>query len=226
VAALALFIWRSLRQATPLLNLRVFSNRIYTAAETSVFFIGAAQFGGMIILPLYFELLRGKGVVDTGLLLLAYGAGAAIAMRTGGQLTDRFGGGITSVAGLTITVATTIPFAFLSGQASLTGVEILLFLRGVGLGLSGLPSMSAAYATVIAEQLPDATAEGNILQRTGGALGSALFVVILENHARSAEGGFHTAFFWLTITTAVAFIAALWLTVEERRHRQQQAAGI
>jgi hypothetical protein len=69
----------------------------------------------MIILPLYFELLRGKGVVGTGLLLLAYGAGAAIAMRTGGRLTDRLGGGITSVAGLIVTVSTTIRFVFLGG---------------------------------------------------------------------------------------------------------------
>jgi EmrB/QacA subfamily drug resistance transporter len=220
-AALGMFIRRSLHSAAPLLDLRVFASRVYTAAETSVFFIGAAQFGGMIILPLYFELLRGKGVVGTGLLLLAYGAGAAIAMRTGGRLTDRFGGGITSVVGLIVTVATTIPFIFLSMHASLIVVEFLLFVRGTGLGLSGLPAMSAAYSAVTRDRLPDATAQGNILQRTGGALGSALFVVILENNARSVEASFHTTFFWLTITTAAALAAALWLTAEQLRNRRQ-----
>jgi EmrB/QacA subfamily drug resistance transporter len=222
---LTLFIWRSLRISTPLLNLRVFTNRTYTAAETSVFLTGAAQFGGMIILPLYFELLRHKDVVDTGLLLLAYGIGAAIAMRIGGTLTDRYGGGITSAAGLAITVATTIPLAFFDANVSLIAIEALLFLRGAGLGLSGLPAMSAAYATVSKDDLPDATATANILQRTGGALGSALFVVILETNTHNILDAFHTTFWWLTITSIAALAGALWLTTEQRRRTQTPATS-
>jgi hypothetical protein len=65
--------------------------------------------------------------------------------------------------------------------------------------------MSAAYSAVTTDQLPGAAAQGNILQRTGGAP----FVVILENHARSGEASFHTTFFWLAITSAVALAAAL-----------------
>lgn len=112
------------------------------------------MFGGLIILPLYFELLRHQGTVDTGLLLLAYGSGAVLAMRAGGRLTDRLGGGITASAGLTITVATTLPLAFLSAHAALAGVEALQFLRGTGIGLAGVPAMSAAYATVARDKRP------------------------------------------------------------------------
>jgi len=215
-AALAAFAWRSWHRQASLLDLRLFTDRVYAAAETSLFFNGGALFGGLIILPLYFELLRQQGTIATGLLLLAYGSGAVLAMRSGGRLTDRFGGGITASAGLAITVATTLPFAFLSAHAALAGVEALQFLRGIGIGLAGVPAMSAAYATVPRDKLPDATAQSNILLRVGGSLGSALFVVVLESYA-SPAAGFRAAFAWLTATSAVALLAAGWLTIEQRR---------
>jgi EmrB/QacA subfamily drug resistance transporter len=222
IAALATFAWRSLHHQTPILDLRLFTNRVYAAAETSVFFTGAALFGGMIILPLYYELLRGKGLVATGLLLLAYGGGAALSMRLGGRLTDRFGGGVTAMAGLVVTAATTVPFVFLGAHAGLVGIEALQFLRGVGISLAGIPAVSAAYATVARDQLPDATAQANILQRVGGSLGSALFVVILENHGAADTSAFHVTFAWLTATSALALLAAIWLTIEQRRSRSSR----
>lgn len=217
VTAVVLCIQRSLYCPAPVLDLRLFGNRVYTAAETAVFFSGASLFGGMIVLPLYFELLLAKGVMETGLLLLAYGGGAALSMRFGGQLTDRLGGGVTSAVGLTITVATTLPFVFLSADANLVSVEILQFLRGIGVGMAGMPAMSTAYATVGPVKLPDATAQTNILQRFGGALGSALFVVILENTRTTGITAFHTTFWWLSGSAVIALLAAIWLSLEQRR---------
>jgi EmrB/QacA subfamily drug resistance transporter len=216
ILALVLFVRRSLRSPAPLLDLRLFGNRVYTAASISVFFTGAALFGGMIILPLYFELLRGEPVVATGLLLASYGVGAVVAMSVGGRLTDRFGG-VVSVAGLTLTVATTIPLALFDANASLVGIEILLFLRGIGLGLAGLPAMSVAYATVARDKLPDATGQSNILRRVGASLGGALFVVVLENNGGSTDVAFQTTFWWLTGASIVALGLALWLTSQQRR---------
>jgi EmrB/QacA subfamily drug resistance transporter len=214
-AAVVAFAVRSLRQRAPLLDLRLYRNRVYAAAQVSVFFTGSALFGGMIILPLYFELLRGRGVVATGLLLVSYGAGAAVAMLLGGRLTERFGGGLTSVAGLAVTVATTAPLAWLGPHAGLVAIEALLFVRGIGLGLSGLPAMSVAYATVPRAKLPDATSQANIIRRVGGSLGGALFVVVLGS--RPGLAAFHATFWWLTGAAAFALLLAAWLAVEERR---------
>lgn len=220
IIALVAFVWSSLHRQAPLLDLRLFKNRVYTAAETTVLFSGAALFGGMIILPLYFELLRNKGVVATGLLLMIYGVGAALAMRFGGRLTDRLGGGIVSVYGLLLTVVTTIPLAYLGRHVNLVGVEALQFVRGIGLGLAALPALSAAYATVTRDQLPDATAQSNILQRVGGSIGSALFVVVLEDKGPPSTAAFHDTFWWLSMTSAAALLCATWLTVEQRRTRK------
>lgn len=63
-----------------------------------VLFNGAALFGGMIVMPLYFQLQRENGIVDTGLLLVAFSLGAAATFPVAGWLTDRYGGGLVATA--------------------------------------------------------------------------------------------------------------------------------
>ncbi len=183
----------------------------------AVFFTGAGLFGGVIILPLYFQVLRGHSVMDTGLLLLSFGAGTALTMRTGGRLTDRFGGGIVATGGLALSAATTLPFVFLPADANMVLVQVILFLRGVGMGLAGMPLMSAAFATAPKQLLSHATAEINILQRVAGALGSAIFVAVLTKDGPPDVGAFHHTFLWLTLTSLAATGIAGWVALEGRR---------
>jgi EmrB/QacA subfamily drug resistance transporter len=205
-----------------ILDLSLFANRTYAAAQTSVFFCGASLFGGLIILPLYYQILRRQSVVSTGLLLLAYGVGSAVSLRLGGKLTDRMGGGITAVIGLVLTIATTLPFLVFGAGANIIIVEVLLFLRGVGASFAGLPVMSSAYAVVDRDSLPDATVQANILLRIGGSLGSALFVLILEQRQPVDVRSFHVVFGWLTVTATLALATSAWLAIEQRRSLTSQ----
>jgi len=176
-AALILFTRRSLHRTSPLLDLRLFTNRVYTAAACQTVFGGAALFGGQIVMPLYFQLQRNQPIVDTGLLLLPFGLGAAAMFPLAGRLTDRYSGGC----------------------------------------------VAAAMAAIARHQLADASAVINILARVGGALGSALLVVILTNtlpHTASgaaATAAFHTTFWWLTAAAIAALAGSGWLVAEQRR---------
>ncbi|HYO18558.1 MAG TPA: DHA2 family efflux MFS transporter permease subunit, partial [Dermatophilaceae bacterium] len=89
---IALFVRRSLRRTSPLLDLRLFTNRVFAAAAFQMVFGGAALFGGMIVMPLYFQLQHQQPIVNVGLLLLPFGLGAAATFPLAGRLTDRFGG--------------------------------------------------------------------------------------------------------------------------------------
>ncbi|MEW1863574.1 multidrug efflux MFS transporter [Streptomyces sp. NBC_00669] len=222
IVAMALFAWRSLTVDTPVLDLRLFRNRVYTAATTSVFFTGAALLGTMILLPLYYQLIRHEGVVTSGLLMLGIGCGSALSMPFGGPITDRVGGGIVSAAGLTLSLAGVLPMAFLDAR---TGYLILLPLQaavGFGLGLSAMPSLSVAYATVPRERLPDATSEANIIQRVGGAVGTAVLVMVLETNGTATDSSFHRACFWLAGAVFIALCQSLWLTKVESSRRKQE----
>lgn len=228
---LAVFARRSLRRRFPLLDLRLFTNRVYTAAAAQMVFGGAALFGGQIVMPLYFQLQRSQPIVDTGLLLLPFGLGAAATFPVAGRLTDRYGGGRVAAAGLAVTAAVTIPMALIGPDANLLGVEALQVLRGIGLALAGAPVVAAAMATVTKNQRADASAVINIASRVGGALGSALLVVILTNNLPHAAAttvtaaAFHTTFWWLAAASVAALAAAGWLVVEQRRSTPGTAAS-
>ena len=123
------------------MDLRLFTNRVHTAAAGQMVFGGAALFGGQIVMPLYFQLQRSEPIVDTGL-LLPFGLGAAATFPLAGRLTDRYGGGRVAAAGLPLTALATIPMALIGPDASLVG-ENALYMASVGyrvVGIDGAPT--------------------------------------------------------------------------------------
>ena len=75
VLLIAAFVVRALRFERPLLDMRLYANKEYTAATVTMFCFGAALFGGMILMPLYFQTVRHEDAVYTGLLLAPAGWG-------------------------------------------------------------------------------------------------------------------------------------------------------
>ena len=203
--ALIAFVALSRRRSDPILDLTLFANRAYTAATTTGAFAGAAMFGAALLLPLYFQLGRGATPLETGVSLISLALGTAVTLPVTGRLTDRVGGGIVCVLGGVATVATTVPFALIDTHADAALVQVLLFARGVAIAFAVVPTGSAAYKAVTAEQLPDAATQFNIGMRIGGALGGALITAML------VDQGLHAAFWWLTGASALGLLSALWL---------------
>jgi len=85
------------------------------------------------------------------------------------RLTQLFGIRGTSLRGALIAFLGTLPFLYLSSQHFSLGIlAVALFVRGMGMSAVGIPSISAAYASVRKEELPMATTSLNIVQRLGG----------------------------------------------------------
>jgi EmrB/QacA subfamily drug resistance transporter len=220
VLGLAAFAVRSQRHRHPLMDLGLYRNPVYVAACGTSAFTGAMMFGGALLFPLYFQILHGHGPTDTGLLLLSLGGGTVLALPLAGRFTDRYGGGIVSVWGNAVAVVATIPFAFLGADGNPILVQSLLAVLGAAIALGAVPPGIAAFKTVRSDQLPDATAQVGIVQRIGGALGGALFAVIL---ARGLPGGaeqaFQAAFRWLAGSAIVGLAWSLWLWAATRAGR-------
>src|SRR5207302_7044012 len=87
----AAFIVHALRIPRPLLDVRLYLNRVFAGASFTTFGLGAALFGAMILVPLYYQEVRGQSVIATGLLNGPQGIGALIAMPIAGRLTERYG---------------------------------------------------------------------------------------------------------------------------------------
>ena len=243
-----LFVWHSTRVARPLIDLRLFRERGFRAAAIATFLLGAALFGVLLIIPLYYQVARGESALDAGLLLAPQGIGAAVMLPISGRLTDRLGGGPVVVAGVSVIALATVPWLFVTAHTPYALLGALLFVRGLGLGASIQPTTAAAYAVIESSQVPRATAALNTLRQVGGSIGVALLAVALQHDsaaalmARGGTGGggllgplppgereqisgplataFDHAFIWALAMALLAIIPAVALLRAERASRR------
>jgi EmrB/QacA subfamily drug resistance transporter len=222
VALTLVFGWHARRVERPLLDVRLYANRIFGAASLTTFGLGAALFGAMILVPLYYQEVRHESVIATGLLVGPQGIGMLLVMSLTGRLTDRFGGGRVAIVGVSLLALSTIPLALVGPSTSVLVISLVLVLRGVGIGLSFMPAMTAAFSSLRPEQLSDATPQMNVLQRIGGAIGTAVLAVVLQRasgHAPSLAklaGAFDSAYWWSLGIAALSLIPCVVLLRAER----------
>ncbi|GAA3640310.1 DHA2 family efflux MFS transporter permease subunit [Kineosporia mesophila] len=220
---LVAFVAHQLIVPKPLLDLRLFRNPRYAVASLANFCLGAAIFGAIILLPLYFQLVRGEDAVATGLLLMPQGAGVALGMIVGAGLTDRIGSGWTGVSGSLLSLVATLPFTAIGVGTSYVLLDSLMVVRGLGVGFCAVAVSAAAFRAIDASRIPDATVQNNVLQRLGGSAATAAFAVILQHQLESATSsqavadGFGTAFWWVVAISAGSGLPLLWLIPAERR---------
>ncbi len=215
----ALFARHGLRSARPLLDVRLFRSRHFAAAAGTTFLIGAAMFGSMLVLPLYYQVARGQDALGAGLLMAPQGIGAALAMPFSGRLVDRIGGGRVALAGCSILTLATVPFVFVGAHTSTVLLHGVLLVRGFGLGFAMMPAMAAAYSRLESVQVPRATSALNALQRIGGSIGTALLAVVLQRKARSTvevATAFAHTFAWALGLTFLTLLPAAVLAWSER----------
>jgi EmrB/QacA subfamily drug resistance transporter len=231
LALIATFILHSLRARNPLLNVRLYRRPTFSTASVAMFLLSAALFGGMILMPLYWQDIRHESVIDTGLLVGPQGLGAAVVMPLAGKLTDRMGGGPLSLLGVALTTLATIPFALVGAHTSIAWLSVVMLVRGMGIGFAFMPAMTAAFAALERSELADATPQLNVLQRVGGSLGTAVLAVVLQRalsgaHTLSAAASAYGTAFWAsTAMTAVAIVPSLILMRAERAARAQRKQG-
>jgi EmrB/QacA subfamily drug resistance transporter len=231
VVLVAAFIFRALRIPNPLLDLQLYRRWHFSAASIVMFALGAAVFGAMILMPLYWQELRGYNVIDTGLLTGPQGLGMAITMPLAGRLSDRYGGGPVAFVGVVATALLTIPFALIGAHTSVLLLAIAMLFRGAAMGSSFMPAMTAAFAALERSEVSHATPQLNVLNRIGGSVGTTILAVVLANaerHAHSPAAAAHaygTAFWWSVGMAALAVIPCVVLMRAEKNARAAAASA-
>ncbi len=231
LALIGVFVLHALRIERPLLDVRLYANRVFAGASATTFGLGAALFGAMILVPLYYQNVRGASVIDTGLLNGPQGIGALVAMPLAGKLTERLGGGRVAIAGVLALCLSTLPLAFVGAHTSEVLISLVLVVRGLSIGFSFMPAMTAAFAVLRPEQLSDATPQLNVVMRLGSAIGVAVLAVVLERasvhaHSRGALAHAFAHTYWWGLGIAVlSLIPCLLLLRAERPAQTEAVAG-
>ena len=183
--ALAAFVWHGLRTHDALIDLRLFANRVFSASSVTLILMVIAVFGGMLLIPLYLQVVRGESPMDTGLLLAPQGFGAMIAMPVAGQLTDRTGVGRIVPFGLTVVALSFLGLTQLEAHTSYWLLSAILFLQGLGMGFTMMPTFSGAMQTLRRRDVARASTTLNINQQVGASIGTAVMSVLLTHELTS-----------------------------------------
>jgi EmrB/QacA subfamily drug resistance transporter len=227
------FGWHAPRVERPLLDLDLYKSRVFSAASLTTFGLGAALFGAMILVPLYYQEVRHESVIVTGLLNGPQGLGALVAMPLASKLTERFGGGRVALVGVSILCLSTLPLVFVGAHTSIVLISLTLVVRGVSIGLSFMPAMIISFSALRRDQVSDATPQLNVLQRVGGAIGTAILAVVLQrasehaatvsrttsSHPAMAEllaGAFRSSYWWALGIAALSLIPCMFLLRAEK----------
>ncbi|MEO3747268.1 MDR family MFS transporter [Plantactinospora sp. B5E13] len=224
---LAAFTTYALRVTrTPVIDLRLFRYRSFSASAALLFLSGAALYGPLFLLPLYYQQVRGFDAFTTGLVLAPQGVGTALALAVIGPLADRIGARPLVLAGALVTALGTLAYTQVASGPDDVLLAVALVLRGVGLGAVGIPVMAAAYQQLPHSAIAHGTSAMNILQRLGASFGTAVIAVILQQRLDEHGIGDVTAgvrpesfvgAFWWTVGSAVLILPlALLLPGRER----------
>jgi len=181
VVLFAMFLKVAIRKRDrALIDLRLFKGKIFAAATVTQFMSNGISFAGQMLIPIYLISACGRSPSAAGWLLAPLGVGMICSYPWMGALTQRFGIRKLSAGGAFLALAGTLPLVWLASHGlSVTVLACALFLRGVGLSAVGIPSISAAYASVERRDLPMATTSLNIVQRLGGPTMTTLCATFL-----------------------------------------------
>jgi EmrB/QacA subfamily drug resistance transporter len=213
VVLLGVFVLQNLRRRgaiTPVLDLRLFRNRAFSGASSLMFLSGLSMYGALFLLPLYYQQVRGVGVLEAGLLMAPQGIGALLPRKLAGRLADSLGARPVVLAGMLIAAAATVPFALAGPHTSYLLLSLVLVVRGAGLTSANIGVMAGAFTGIPKASVPDATTGTRIMQQVGGSFGTAVLAMILVRQSYQAT------FWWSVGFTALALVPAILLPARNR----------
>jgi MFS family permease len=221
VALLAAFAGYALRNAHLLVEVRLLARRPVASATAVLFFSGFSLYGALLLMPLYYQDVRGTSALAAGVMLVPQGIGTLLSRAVAGRTIDRFGSRVIALAGFVIVAAATVPFALAGPHTSEWQLAVWMVIRGFGLGAVTLPVIVAGYIGLDKQQIPHSSVLTRTAQQIGGSFGTAVLAVILEGavaaHAATATGAFHVAFWWSVGFSAIAVLLSLWLPGAQRK---------
>jgi EmrB/QacA subfamily drug resistance transporter len=180
LGALALFIWRELTSADPVLDLRVFRHRDFALGILAQWAATAAMFGTFFLVPLFLQRVRGYGALETGIYTLPTALASAVFMQIGGRVFDRVGVRPPVLVGMSLIGLAMWFLSGLRGDTSGEDLRLPLALLGAGMG-----SMMMALNTHLLNSAPRelvgrVTSLTSSLQNVVASLAIATFATLLQ----------------------------------------------
>ena len=186
---LALFGARARKAEHPLLDLRLFRNRVFTTSSLALFLLGGAFMGLIVYLPLFLVNVTGVTATGAGAAMIPLSLGVVAGSTVSGQLVSRWGrykpfmigGGLVLCFGALL--LTTMDASTSAGRATL-----YMVLCGLGIG-PAMPLFTLAIQNdVDVRRLGQATSASQFFRQIGGTAGAAAMGAVLAVGLAAALG--------------------------------------
>ena len=187
-AALAAFIRWELTCQAPMVDVRLFTRRAFTAANLAALVIFFAFVGAIVYFSLYFQQLQHQSAVAAGLDVSAIGIAYAIMATLTGKVLHRTGERLPMVVGLLAAGAATLGLLRLSADTSIGAIWWNFALLGAGIGLCGTPMTTLALAAVDVSRAGMASAVLNTFRQLGQVFGVAVLGALVYAQLPGGSG--------------------------------------
>lgn len=181
LALLAIFVLVELRTEEPLIDVRLFANRLFALANASqaVAFMGFSA--TLFLLPLILQLERGMSPFESGLATFPQAIGVMVMAPLLARIYPIVGPRRLVAVGLLAASATTVPLILMDLETDLWWVRGTMFARGVGFSMMLVPLQTAAFAQISMADTGRATAALNATRQVAQSFGVAIIATVLTS---------------------------------------------
>jgi EmrB/QacA subfamily drug resistance transporter len=205
-ALLAAFVAWELRAEAPMLPMRFFRSRAFTATSVVSLAMYFGMFGSIFLLAQFFQTVQGYSPVASGVRILPWTAMPLFVAPIAGLLSDRIGSRPLMFAGLALQAAALLWVAAVTSPTMAYGEIVVPFiLAGAGMALVFAPAANAVLSSVRSDEAGQASGATNAIRETGGVLGIAVLASVF-----SGAGGYATPHAFVSgLTPAITVGAAV-----------------
>lgn len=168
------FIAWELRNESPMLELRMFKDLVFSMAIATRFLGFLGTTASRFLLPIFLISLRGIGEGAAGGVLFLSALGMGMAAQGSGRLSDRFGERPFMVLGFLVLIGTAVAFAFFTGDTPMWTVMVVVFANGLAMGLWNVPNSSVIMGSVPSSRFGVVAALTNLTRNLGNVTGQAV----------------------------------------------------
>jgi EmrB/QacA subfamily drug resistance transporter len=173
-----------------LIPLRIFRIRAAWVTIAASVIVGVAMFGGIMLLPLYMQIVHGASPTESGLLMLPMVVGMMTASIGSGQVISRTGHiRLFPIFGSAIMVLGLVLLSLCGADTALGWVSAAMFVLGIGLGNCMQPLLLIIQSAVSPSEIGVATSSATFFRQIGGTLGVAVFLSVLFGSVGSNIAG-------------------------------------
>ncbi len=164
----------------PLLDLRIFANAAFTTSSIASALVTFALYGGLFLIPVYLQDLRGLSAYQAGLLLLPQAFASMVASLVAGRIVDKLGVRAAVIPGLVILAVALWFFTLLGANTPYGTIQIWLIARSLALGFCFQPLSVSALSAFGPRDLPQASSLSTTIRFVISSFAVAVIATLVQ----------------------------------------------